>query len=110
MDQRIRKTQTASNGPQGDPRESGAYKKRYKAQYDLLAEYEEQGVALTPFEGIEIVKSVAMDCNVLSVVYAPTVGDLYIGYETGGRSGDGEWHPSQDSRYERINIFELLNN
>ncbi|MCD6571589.1 MAG: hypothetical protein J7L53_12890 [Deltaproteobacteria bacterium] len=108
MDQRIRKTQAASNGPDGDPRQSGAYKNRYKGQYDRLKYYEDMGIPLTHVEAIEISKGVAMGCNVLSVVYAPTVGDFYVGYEKGGRAGDGEWHPTQDSRYERFNIYELI--
>lgn len=116
MDQDIRSTQAASNGPaenkeDPDPTKSGAHRDRYVAQYERLKAYADQGIKLTPREGVAISKGVAMGCNVLSVVYAPTVGDFYVGYEKGGRATeeDDQWQYAPVSRYERFNIFDLIN-
>jgi hypothetical protein len=116
MDQDIRSTQAASNGPaenkeDPDPTQSGAHRDRYVAQYERLKAYADQGIKLTPREGVAISKGVAMGCNVLSVVYAPTVGDFYVGYEKSGRATDedDQWLYAPASRYERFNIFDLIN-
>ena len=73
MDQDIREVQTCANGPDGDPRESGSYRNRYKGQADRIIAYRDQGIPIGMEETRRISREVAMEGGSLQcVVYANT--------------------------------------
>jgi hypothetical protein len=116
LDPTIRSTQSADNGPYGDPRDGGSYKNRYLAQYNILKDHYEDRITqgndptlIGNEQAIDLLRSVAMDCNVLSVVYGATTLDFWVAYETGGNDGSGEeWHFAPYHEYMRLNLKHLL--
>lgn len=79
LDPILRSRQTASNGPTGDPRASGAYRARYKGQADGIQSFINAGVKLGAQELIQISHDVAMPNDSLQcVVYANTDLELWV--------------------------------
>lgn len=134
FDPAVRRTQTCSHGPAskeydplidkyipGDPSESGAYKDRYKPQYEMINAYYEgtgysgNGIQISNDgnrtligmnQALAIAKEVAMkDSNVISVVYAPTDLEMSVSYESG--TGD-TWVNASDHEYYPIDLAARL--
>jgi hypothetical protein len=117
-----RRFQLAANGPQegsGDMMvSSGSYKHRYTPSRTLL-EFWESGLAYivddeeiiadnggeqVPVgldEGVTLASYVAMDSNILSVVYDATSLELMVSYEQG--TGD-DWEPASAQDYVHIDL------
>ncbi|HOC91986.1 MAG TPA: C45 family autoproteolytic acyltransferase/hydrolase [bacterium] len=126
FDLRIRGTQTASNGParensNGDPRESGAYSKRYAPNFymlDALAKgeaYSSDGREIfaagaprliSAEETLRIMDAVSMkDSNILAVAYDATSLEFWVAYES---MSDGNWKPASDNKYSRFRLKDLF--
>lgn len=88
MDPLLRATQTASNGPTGDPRSAGAYRNRYQGQAEGILRYVRAGQKIGPDECIQITRDVAMRNNSLQcVVYANHDLEVWLANSRIDRSG-----------------------
>jgi predicted choloylglycine hydrolase len=126
FDLRIRRTQTASNGParensDGDPRASGAYEKRYAPNYYMLEAlakgeaYSSEGREIfaagapslvSAEETLRIMDAVSMkDSNILAVAYDATALEFWVAYES---MRDGNWKPASDNTYTRFRLKDLF--
>jgi len=83
VSRRLRRSQTSSRGPNGDPRESSAYRKRYKGQADLIQMYEENGVKIGKEEAEFISrKTASREGNLQNAVYANSDLLMWVSYAT----------------------------
>jgi len=92
MDPLLRSRQTAANGPNGDPRTSGAYRDRYLGQIDSLLRRTQSGAAPIDVAGmIGITQDVAMRRSSLQCcVYANTDLEVWVAdaVKTGPHQGE----------------------
>jgi hypothetical protein len=78
---KLRAEQTASNGPNGDPRVTSAYKKRYLGQAERILNYESQGILMGPDEAMQISKETAMRKQSLqTATYANNDRLIWVSY------------------------------
>jgi len=124
MDQRIRRSQLADNGPFGDPRKGESYINRYKRQYDMLVAYEKgesfvdyydkkeiieargEKTFIGPKEAITIAKTVAMDDeSTISVVYGATDLEFWITFSSMEESG---WMGAYANPYIHFDLEEWI--
>ncbi len=107
LDPRIRKHQTASNGPDGDPREAGAYRKRYKGQADRIVAYEEAGVLIGKEQAETISRETAIrNGSLQAAVYGNSDLDLWVSYAR--VLPDGKIQQAYEGEYVHIPFAELL--
>lgn len=103
FDPTIRSLQIASNGPDGDPREAGAYKNRYQGQCERLVAYRDRGVKITEKEAIDISRETAMpsaslQCN----VYNNTDLQMWVAYSKFDEKGNAI--PAFRNEYQHFNF------
>lgn len=109
MDTKIRREQTASNGPDGDPRTASAYKNRYKGQADLIQAFADSEILIGKEEAEFISRETAMKKHSLqNAVYANTDRYMWVSYAL--RQENGEILPAYKSEYRFIPFREYLAN
>lgn len=107
FDLEVRKAQNACNGPDGDPRTSNAYKKRYKGQSDLILEYEAQGIKIGKAEAERISRDTAMRSGSLqAAVYANTDRELWVAYAR--MNADGTVTQAYEREYVYVPFYQYL--
>ena len=120
-----------TGNPCGRDNEGSSYTSCHKPMYDMIRAYETGTEYVFPVRnqkvieagaprriGVEEALSIAAtvahntemlhenDWNVMSVVYAPTDGQFWVGYET--RYEDGSWKNAPDAGYLQFDMKELL--
>lgn len=79
MDPTIRSLQTASHGPDGDPRTAGAYKNRYQGQADRIIAYRDAGIKIGHEQAEAISRETAMRSGSLQCcVYNNTDRQVWV--------------------------------
>ncbi len=107
FDLKVRSQQTAGKGPNGDPREAGSYKKRYKGQSDIILEYEAQGTKIGKVEAERISRDTAMRGGSLQVaVYANTDRDMWVAYSR--MNADGTVTQAYEREYQHVPFSRYL--
>jgi hypothetical protein len=107
FDPKVRSQQTAGKGPNGDPREAGSYKKRYKGQSDIILEYEAQGTKIGKVEAERISRDTAMRGGSMQVaVYANTDRDMWVAYSR--MNPDGTVTQAYEREYQNVPFWRYL--
>ncbi len=107
MDPDIRSRQTASNGPDGDPRTSGAYRNRYKGQADRIIAYRDAGIPIGHKEAETISRETAMPSSSLQCcVYANS--DLQLWVADAWYDSEGNPRPACENKYFHYNFDKAL--
>lgn len=107
MDIGIRAKQTAGDGPNGDPRETGSYNDRYKGLADRIVAYEKAGVLMGEAETEAISRETAMKhSNLLNAVYANTDRDMWVAYSK--INPDGTTTQAFERDYINVPFYQFL--
>ncbi len=108
MDPIIRSTQVAANGPDGDPRESGSYKNRYKKMANMVINFKNNDEKIDINKVELISREVAINgVSLCCAIYANT--DRYFRVAYGGLNPDGTWQDASKSDYIEIPYNLYLN-
>lgn len=114
MDPTLRSLQYSDNGPDGDPRTSGAYRNRYKGQADRILAYRDSNQLIGVDEAMTISRQVAMrGSSMQCVVYANTDLEFWAAYSYIDAAGtiydacDRPYHHFQFYRYLPTIIGDL---
>ncbi len=120
-----------TGNPLGRDNEGSTYTNCHKPMYDMVRAYETGVQYIFPVRNQKVIEAGAPrkigveealniagvvahntdmlhenDWNVMSVVYAPTDGRFWVGYET--RYSDGSWKNAPDAGYMQFDMAELL--
>lgn len=120
-----------TGNPSGRDGAGSTYTTCHKPMYDMIRAYETGAEYVFPVRGIKVIEAgqprkigveealniagtVAHntemlpenDWNIMSVVYAPTDGQFWVGYEM--RYGDGSWKNAPDAGYMQFDMSALL--
>ncbi len=120
-----------TGNPAGRDGAGSTYTTCHKPMYDMIRAYETGEEYVFPVRGTKVIEAGAPrrigveealniagtvahntemlaenDWNVMSVVYAPTDGRVWVGYET--RYDDGSWKNAPDAGYMQFDMKELL--
>ncbi len=107
LDPEIRSHQTSDNGPDGDPRESSAYKKRYKGQADEILYYRDNGIPIGADEAINISRKAAMrGSSMQCVAYAGS--DLEFWVANSYVDEFGEVYDAWEQPYNHVDFKKYL--
>jgi len=103
LDPTVRRFQTASGGPGGDPRAAGAYQKRYKGQADRLMAYVNAGQPVGAEELKALARGVAIpDGSLQCVVYENTDLKIWAAYSRFDANGT-----AIDARDEPFYLYDF---
>lgn len=108
LDPKLRRRQLGSNGPDGDPRTSGAYRDRYLGQYQRIKDYEARGVRMTHAEAEAISRETAMrGTSLQTAVYANTDRSMWVSYAKKNPK-DGKIVQAYDGTYHEYPFYKFL--
>ena len=107
MDPLLRSLQSASSGPDGDPRATFSYRSRYKGQADRIAAFERAGVLMGKEQAESISRDTASRTGSLqAAVYANTDRQLWVSYST--FLPDGSLRQAWQGEYHHVPFADYL--